>query len=232
MGHQTPAVKKLSHTETLDCLTVARRRRLIRILTEHSTPVSIGTLATELATVASGPSTGAPADGAIERCRIQLRHVDLPKLRASGLVSVDDDQRTVAVPDDETLENPLIQALLETEDDEQARMLADRRCRQILEVFETLGTRLGRAQLARELVSRRAAPPPDDDAVRSAEVGLHHESLPKLAAAGLVAYDAEDGTVEYTGPADVLDQTLTDDADVEPKAWATERRTSPSPELR
>lgn len=89
--------------------------------------------------------------------------------------------------------------------DERLRLLADRGRRQVIDVLRTEpqeGIRV--AALADRLLERRTAS--DGGLPRTRErivVDLHHVTLPKLEAHGVVDHDRTDGTVRYVSDGSV-----------------------------
>lgn len=209
MSDQPRTSTKRPRTGSLDCLTVDRRRRLLRVLAERSSTVTVRTLATEVVASDRDGQTESIPEADVERVRLRLHHVDLPKLADAGLVAWDEDAGTVAARDHPLRDDPLFEYLLGITDDERAAVLADERYREILTAFGRRTDRLSRSELARIMVAS------DDetatDAAESLEVDLHHTRLPKLAEAGLVDYDLDAAEVTYTGPRALLAAAVADD---------------------
>lgn len=135
-----------------------------------------------------------------EETHVELRHVHLPKLADADLVTWDVDEATVvetATPatDERTFDRGV------SEGDEWDDVLAhdpDGRRRSVLTILESRGGSLGRADLAHEVAAREADGEPSTETVEEVLVTLHHVHLPKLEAAGLVEYDAAEGTASST----------------------------------
>ena len=79
---------------------------------------------------------------------------------------------------------------------------ANERRRAVLAVLRAAATPLAMADLAADLVAREegsAAEAPDYEAVQRCYVSLYHRHVPKLAAAGLVEFDADRRVVSLAG---------------------------------
>lgn len=80
------------------------------------------------------------------------------------------------------------------------RLLAEPRNRAILSSLNDAAQSLTVDELAEQLISCGAislASPVDDDEREHLQISLHHRDLPRLAEAGLVAYDPDQNIVEY-----------------------------------
>lgn len=76
-----------------------RRRAVLDALLAAAAPLALADLAVELVERERGPSPGASDHEAIQRCYVSLYHRHVPKLVDAGLVTFDDDRRTVALPE-------------------------------------------------------------------------------------------------------------------------------------
>lgn len=175
------------------------RRRIVRILGERTGPVSEEELAERLAAMDSESNSEGTASDGVESLRIRLYHVHLPKLSDSGFVDWDIEERAAAATD-----RP-ISAAREPEEPiptagrgSAAPALADDRRREIVAVVEAGDGPVALDDLARELASTGAYGRPAPRLVEDLRIRLHHQYLPKLAAAGLVEYDLDDATVVST----------------------------------
>lgn len=86
-----------NHRDDLfDCLSNARRRRVLACLDANRTPIS----ACELARLVAACETDAPEDGLpterIQRIYLSLYHFHLPKLAAGGVLDWDEDDLEIA----------------------------------------------------------------------------------------------------------------------------------------
>lgn len=73
-----------------------RRRAVLAVLEGAAAPLALADLAAELVEREQA-SPGAADHEAIQRCYVSLYHRHVPKLVDAGLVSFDDDRRTVAL---------------------------------------------------------------------------------------------------------------------------------------
>lgn len=194
------ARRKLSHNELLDNLNDRQRRRILRLLEDQSEPMTERELAEQLVAEDGNKSVEEVSEGAIEGVRIQLQHAHLPRLNDADLVSWDESDETVASSEHSVYDDPMFQRLLEMEDDEWDDVIASitgERRRDVLSVLESKEESVRRDVLAHEIAAREANGQSWADAVDSVRTELHHVHLPKLEGAGLVEYDADDGTVTY-----------------------------------
>lgn len=78
---------ELSEDERHEVLSVKRRRLILDILENETTPIGLDTLESKLAT----RETGVDEDDeeAVERVALSLHHVHLPKMVASGILDYD-----------------------------------------------------------------------------------------------------------------------------------------------
>jgi len=172
------------------------RRRIIRVLDDRSPDaVSRETLVEVFA-------DGADRD---ERAaEVALHHGHLPMLTEAGLVERTDDER-LTLADHPALQDPGIEAILDGDVDATResidalfQALGDARRRRTLDVLSHVFGRVDVETLARQLETY------DDDRDETAEMrrlrsDLYHAHLPHLDDAGLVEFDADDGTVRYDG---------------------------------
>lgn len=94
------------------------------------------------------------------------------------------------------------------------QLLSDPAYRAVLAALDGQDQRIGLAELAGAVLrqpewpARASETDPETVAAR-----LHHVHLPKLDATGVVAYDVDDGTVDYRGDSGTLDRLRTRLAD-------------------
>lgn len=179
----------------------ARRARTLELLHRQSSRTSEGELAARIAADAPGANAGA-SDDEVRDLHVVLRHVDLPKIAAAGLVSWDESTGTVEPAEDPTLcETEARQLFADGWDDAAAVSRYEQR-RAALDVLREVDGEVSVDDLAAEVAAHET----DDDVAPSAsdvdDVGtaLYHRHLPKLQDANLIEYDPVGGTVSYTGP--------------------------------
>lgn len=99
-------------------------------------------------------------------------------------------RHSIHIPDDAAVPT-------EPSENEWFGLLASGRRRAVLQVMVDRAGPADVDDLARAVAVREAGrPDPGASAVRSVAVSLYHAHLPKLAASGLLEYDAERGSVE------------------------------------
>lgn len=82
--------------------------------------------------------------------------------------------------------------------DDMFDVLADERRVQVLSVLREDSTAMGLSTLVERVAERMQSDPSSEVAPRRLRISLHHQHLPKIAAAGLVEYDAENHIVVPT----------------------------------
>lgn len=82
-----PRTTHLPESERHRVLASERRRLILDVLAERSTPVDLADLAAAVATRESDGET----DGDVDRVALTLHHVHLPKMAAHGVVGYDPD---------------------------------------------------------------------------------------------------------------------------------------------
>lgn len=197
MNEFRTTAQKESRTELSDSPTRVRRRAL-SILHGRATPTTERELASELA---GPPGAGPDRMRSRREAHIQLRHVHLPKLADAGFVTWDEDDATVTVADHPAVYDRTFVPVDERDDDDGTDVVEDApngRRRTVLTVLESRDGPQERADVAREVAGREAEGEPSFEAVEEILVSLHHVHLPKLAHAGLVEYDPDEGTVSTT----------------------------------
>ncbi len=191
------------------CLADGDRRRLLRVVADRAPePATLRDLATALVRSRDGaPPTRAP--DAVRRATVGLYHVQLPALEAAGLVELGPDRDTVAAADHPAFRDGGVVDVVRGEADAEPGSLdalfgalADSRRRTVLDVLGHQFGPIHTETLARELGARERGTPGSavpGEAVEGLLASLRHRHLPRLAAPGLVEYDAEEGLVEYVG---------------------------------
>lgn len=229
MSHRTTGRSERRRNPVLESLTDRRRRYLVTVLLDRRSPVRERELAIHLAAASRERSVIDLTDADVRAERVALAHVHLPALEDAELVDWNRDEATVTATEHPALQDPRFERLVETEAaewDAVVETLADERRRSVLAV---LADRDGPASRS-ELVERIRVPEgagetgPDAATIRAA---LHHVDLPKLAAAGLVAYDADAGTVAYEGHPDLPEEWLESGPGERPRSVLTSARLSP-----
>ena len=165
-------------TPVLERLTDRRRRALACLLEDGPLPER------ELAArLAADGTARRPEAAAVEAALGRLRQVDLPALADVDLI-----ERTERrVRAGEALQDRRVRKLVEADADLEALVdcLADATRRRVLATLADRDDPVGRDDLAAALAGDG-----DEEGLRTA---LHHRHLPKLDAAGLLAYDAGSG---------------------------------------
>ena len=204
MSTTTDVQQKETVNHLFDALTDGTRRQIVRFLRERSGSVSEATLAEGLAGESDDQHADDDSASTVRQLRVELRHVHLPKLAESGLVIWDDQSDSVTLSQHPAYDTTGLPDLLTAgEHDSLPSALADEQRRAVLAIVESESGPAHRADLARELAAREAGTTPTQTAVDDAAVSLHHRHLPKLEEAGLIEYDANDGTIVYAGPSEV-----------------------------
>lgn len=184
--------------EVLDCLTDGRRRESLSILADREGALRERDLAEAIAAAESDDVT----ESAVRTVTVELRHLHLPKLDEAGLVAWDPDGETVTAADHPLFEDSRLRQLVEADDPEWDAVLeavANGRRRSVLAALRSVGGPLQRDALAHAIADGEDGSRPSPETVDDLRVQLHHVHLPKLEAAGLVEYDAAEGTVTYEG---------------------------------
>lgn len=198
MQREPTATGKRSGTDGLE--TAARRQRILEHLQRRSDRMSEHELAARIAAGGTA-SDGDVSEEDVRDIHVALRHVDLPKADAAGLVSWDESSGTVEPADEADLsETEARQLIADGWDDADAVSRNGRRRAALAFLRESEGE-----VTLNDLAAEVAAHETDDDVAPSAgdvdEVGvaLHHRHLPRFEAADLVEYDPTAGTVVYRG---------------------------------
>jgi hypothetical protein len=186
----------------LSALAAGRRRTVVSLLLDRTSAVDVRELATNLAAAETDqPLVAVPREAVRER-RAELVHAHLPALADAGLVEYDGADGTVATTDHPALADPRLREILATDEEGFDAVLdgvADQRRRIVLGILEEHDAAMDRRRLAREVADVESRLDSTPDSVDAVLVSLHHVHLPKLAAVGLIEYDAEAGRVAYEG---------------------------------
>lgn len=91
---ESDATAEAERSRYADALSHTVRRRVVRVLEETGTTLSLTELAVELP---DESGTADPESDRVRRRKLQLYHRHLPKLSAVGLVKYDADRRTAAI---------------------------------------------------------------------------------------------------------------------------------------
>lgn len=220
---------RLPRSPVIETLVDGRRRRILAVLLDRTSPVTEEDLAAHLAATERGTSMPDPTDEATQSCRIELDHVHLPALEDAGLVVRNEAAGTVATTDHPVFEDPTFERLLRTEADgwdDVLANLADERRRTVLSVLEDRDAPVGTEDLARAVAARDG--PADPETVADLRVSLSHVHLPKLADADLIGYDRDTGRAAYVGHPALPDEGL----DVPVLETTQSVRTTPHDEVR
>lgn len=196
--------------QVLETVADDRRRRILDILLDRTSPLALDDLAVRIASAksrdasggrdASGSGDGAGAD--VPAIKTSLVHHHLPALEAVDLVEWDRAAGTVAATDHPALADPAVRRILDGDGDELdavVESLANERRGTVLSVLEERDGPTSRWSLAREIAGREASGEPSHAEIEETLLALHHRHLPKLDDAGLVEYDRDEETVTYRG---------------------------------
>lgn len=88
-----PRVADLTETEQHGLLSAERRRLVLTILTEQTTPIELADLAAEIA--AQKESDDATSEETLNRIQVTLHHTHLPKMDDLGVIDYDANSRRV-----------------------------------------------------------------------------------------------------------------------------------------
>lgn len=199
----------------LNSLADARQRYALSVLRDRRETTE-SDLATVIASMENGEPLAAVSEETHRRMQTDLRHRQLPKLAAAGLVEWDRDAETVTAVDRRAFETEPVAELLDSPTavtDTRERMLeevARPRRRTVLSILESSEGSMP----VRELGERVAAAA-DEDGLEEVLTSLYHVDLPKLEAVSLLTYDGEAETVTYREDEE-FDARWVDDSGVEP----------------
>lgn len=197
--------------EIYDAASSRLRRFVLAVARERNRPVGPEELATRLAARRRGKPLRRVTDEEHRDALAALHHTHLPKLEEVGLVRRDSDGRVTATDGslvrraglDGTLEN--VHDRREEDLDELFDLLSEPVRGTLLAVLDDVAREdfpLDVEAVADAVLERSGPgrePGPTDDARERLVVSLHHRHLPKLADAGVLAYDREERTVTFEG---------------------------------
>ena len=195
-------------TTAFDVLADSSRRRVLSTLLEQEEPLSLETLATDVAVREHGSPVVTEAQS--RTVHIELVHNHVPRLLGCGVLRKvgDDGTRRIALADHPLLEAEWVTRLLGTSTD--GPEYDEGTLNQTLEAFQPARRRIACAVLSKhdeslpvaDLAAMLVAREDDTRLVdvsetdwRPVETTLAHTHLPALADAGLVEYDASSETV-------------------------------------
>lgn len=212
----------------LRSLSDSRRRRILLLLLDRTSPVGLRELATNIAAEERDVPLVDVTRGEVEEVCGDLIHTQLPTLEEPDLVRWNRAEETVTTTDHPALRDPKLQRMIETGRDDVLVALANDRRRIILSILKDYEGAMARAELAKEIVARTS----DVEGIRPTDaaddllVELHHVHFPKLHQAGLVSYDTDRGTASYQGHPALADEWLDARGDESPLAILPTARTS------
>lgn len=203
-----------SLSAVFSALSHGRRRGILRLLRDRTSPVGLQELATHLAADEHDKALVEVTPADVKDVSTGLVHAHLSKLEDAGLVTWNRRENTVTTTTHPALPDPKLRRILDTTQegwDDVLAALAHRRRRIVLSVLAEHGGAMARADLATETIAREHDAPGEGQPTHTASellVQLHHVHLPKLHRAGLVSYDAAEGTASYEGHPALEDEWL------------------------
>ena len=192
----------------LRTIAVRRRRLVLAILQDQTSPLSERELATHLVAEEGEKSLVAVTSEEAAEVHADLHHVHLPRLTAASLVERDSEAETVTTTNHPVLDDPQLKMIIEADEDGLDAVLANlasQRRRTVLAVLADSDGPMSREDLATavrrkaEADSQRTSVEPGGNGSTNVLASLHHVHLPNLDETGLVTYDAEEGTAVYEG---------------------------------
>lgn len=210
--HST-ALSRLTN-DILNCLTVARRRRILAVLIKQSTSLTEEELARGVGTVEKDVSVeNLPADN-LGQLQLSLHHNHLPRLDDVGLVEWNQTRGTVQMADHPVINSPEFKHLLnrpESEADKIIDCLTDKHRRAILDVLESNSGKQTLGRLVREM-SECDGETHSSQSEEDMRIQFHHVHLPQLDEAGLIDYHAgdEEGVLRSNRVTSALQERLAD----------------------
>lgn len=181
------------------------RRYLVRIVSERApTTLTPEDLAASLL-ARTHESAQAVPDMRRKQALTSLYHVHLPKLSDAGLIEWDQDNDTIDRGDHPVYQTDIVDKILEHDQPEDSdppdrllQALADSRRRDVLSLLKKHDEPTDTETIARNLIANDRDDGPStvsEDAVQELLVDLRHQHLPRLAEAGVIRYDRDQGTV-------------------------------------
>lgn len=199
MSETSTGRSEIARNEVFDALARQRRRCVLRVLDRVSRcrPEELAThvVAEELDKPTMDVTRREAAD-----VLATLEHVHLPKLVDAGLLQRDGG--AITTTQHPAFQDPTIDAIVRTEApglDEVLHNLGDLRRRVVLTSLYGNDGPMDRTDLAAEVAETVRGGSGQEVTVDSMRRDLHHVHLPKLARAGLISYDADEGSVTYEG---------------------------------
>ena len=186
----------------IDAVAAARRRQVLAVLQDRTAPVPERELATCIAAIEGEKPPVEVTSEEVASIRTDLHHVHLPRLEAASLVERDADGATVTTTGHPALDDPSFQQLVGADADDWDAVvasIASRRRRTVLAVLADREEPMACEDLAAAVHRRGRHVDHPSTAVEDVRASLHHSHLPKLDDAGLVSYDADEGTAVYEG---------------------------------
>jgi len=140
----------------------------------------------------------------VQSLRLDCLHSQLPLLEDAGLITWDREAGTVTTTDAPAFADPQFRHIIETDADnwdEILDALTHQRRRIALAILRDQDEPMERRRLARAIATEESVRQftPDTESIKTVCASLHHVHLPKLQQTGLVACDADAGTVAYEG---------------------------------
>lgn len=197
-----------SKDRIFDAVSDRRRRCALTVLWDRERPMAPEDLATLVAARELDEPPEQVADGERRDVLVSLHHTHLPKLEGAGLVERDPNGRVAAI-DRSLVDHPGVVDVIETGDRRQERLdllfdvLSDPLRRRLLGVLAEQRREafpLSIEAVAEAVLERGSASPGDAaEKYRRVVASLHHRHVPKLAEAGIVAYDRDEMAITYEG---------------------------------
>lgn len=209
--------------DVLRSLSDTRRRSILRLLHDRSSPVGTGELATNLVAEEQDKPLVEVTRDEVQTVRIDLVHTQLSRLEAADLIEWNRQEDTVSTANHPALSDPKLKRILDNEATEWDAIfddLAHGRRRIILSALKDHGEAISCTDLAKEVVTRERDAENDHptDVTEDVLAELHHVHLPKLRQTGLVTYETDGRTVSYEGHPQLEDEWLDARIDETPRA--------------
>lgn len=188
-----------------NCLADPERRYLVRIVSERApTNLTAEDLAASLL-ARTHESAQDVSDTTRKRVLASLYHVHLPRLSDAGLVEWDQDDDTIESTNHQIYQTDIVDKIFNQDGpedsdslDRQLQALAGSRRRSVLSLLRDHDDPIDEETVARHLIANdrgEALSAVSEDEVHELLVTLQHRDLPRLAEAGLIQYDRDQGTV-------------------------------------